>query len=42
MTAFGILQSYAGVSDGFAFEVQDLAADRAESCSRKHSKVTDG
>ena len=41
MAAFGVLQSYAGVSDGFAFGVQDLAADSAESCGRKRAKASD-
>jgi hypothetical protein len=42
MTAFGVLQSYAGVGDGFAFGVHDLATDRAEPGSRKSSKAPDG
>jgi hypothetical protein len=42
MTAFGVLESYAGVGDGFAFEVQDLATDRAEPSSRKSSKASNG
>jgi len=39
MAAFGVLQSYAGVGDRFAFEVQDLASDRTEPGSRKSRKA---
>ena len=39
MAAFGVLQSYACVGDGFAFEVQDLATDRTEPGSRKSRKA---
>ena len=42
MTAFRVLQSYAGVGDRFVFGVQDLAADRPEPSSRKSSKAPDG
>jgi hypothetical protein len=42
MTAFGVLQGYTGVSDGFPVGVQDLATDRAEPSSRKSSKAPDG
>jgi len=42
MTALGILQSYTGVGDGFAFGVQHLAADRAEPCGRRRGEATHG
>jgi hypothetical protein len=42
MTAVGVLQSYTGISHGFAFEIQHLATDRAEPCGRRRSGATEG